>query len=68
MKIGEKNGPMHVIELEHEDQVQLVVPASMGRTCVYLEVNLNGELEITGGSSVIGKISGKDMKRKAEEC
>ena len=53
-----------VIELEKEDRIQLTAPAGMGRTCVYLEVNPCGMLNITGGSSIIGKIAGLGMWQK----
>ncbi|MFA5086885.1 MAG: hypothetical protein WC470_01115 [Candidatus Paceibacterota bacterium] len=67
MKVREKNGSMHVIELEHEDQVQLIVPASMERVCIYLTVTPSGKLEIVGGASIIDTISGKGMKSKVKE-
>jgi hypothetical protein len=63
MKILEKNGSCHVVELEENDQVQLLVPASLGRTCVYLSV-VDGELCIEGGASIIREISGKGMNKK----
>jgi len=53
-----------VIELEEKDKVQLTVPAGVGRTCVYLEVDSSGKLNITGGSAIIGKISGLGMWQK----
>jgi len=67
MKIRDKNGNYHVIQLEHGDQVQLLVPASMERTCVNLEVSYDGMLRITGGASIIEEISGPGMKEKIKE-
>lgn len=68
MKIKEKNGSCEVIELEHGDEVQLAVPASDGcRTCVYLEVDEEGKLIITGGASIISEIIGEGMRRKVKE-
>lgn len=66
MKIRDKNGSCHVVELEHNDQVQLLVPASMERTCVLLEVYSNGKLSITGGSDVIEEIGGEGMEAKVK--
>lgn len=67
MKIRPKNGSCHVIELEHDDEVQLVVPASLEQTCVYLEVDDEGKLVITGGASIIAEISGNDMRKKLKK-
>lgn len=53
-----------VIELEKGDRIRLTTPASLGRTCVYLEVSPGGMLNIAGGSSIIGKISGLGMWQK----
>ncbi|MFA7319604.1 MAG: hypothetical protein WC022_03360 [Parcubacteria group bacterium] len=64
MKIREKNGSCEVIELEHGDEVQLIVPASLGLTCVYLEVDEEGKLSIAGGASVISEIIGEGMRNK----
>jgi len=64
MKIRPKNGSCEVIELEKDDQIQLLVPASEERTCVYLSVSWDGKLNIEGGSSVISEISGDGMREK----
>jgi len=53
-----------VIELEIGGRIQLTAPAGMGRTCLYLDVNLCGTLNIAGGSAIIGKISGLGMWQK----
>ncbi len=53
-----------MVELEKGDRIQLTAPASLGQTYVYLEVNRAGMLNITGGSSIIGKISGLGMWQK----
>ena len=66
MKIRQKNGSCEVIELEHDDQVQLLVPASSERTCVYLEVDDEGKLVIAGGASIISEISGDGMLDKVK--
>jgi hypothetical protein len=65
MKVRESDEKYRVytIELEEDDQVQLLVPASMERTAVHLEV-MNGKLVIAGGSSVISEISGDGMREK----
>lgn len=57
MKVLPENGPYKVVELEHGDRIQLFVPASLGRTCLYLEVGADGMLCISGGASVIAGIS-----------
>jgi len=53
-----------VIELEKGDRIRLTSPSGLGRTCLYLEVNSAGKLNITGGSEIVGKISGLGMRQK----
>jgi len=55
------------IELEHDDKIQLLVPASLIRTSVNLVVTKRGKLEIAGGSSIIEEISGPGMSEKVKE-
>ncbi len=66
MEIREKNGSCHVIKLHEGDVVQLLVPASVERTCVYLSV-ICGKLCIGGGASVIDEIVGEGMTSKVRE-
>lgn len=47
--------PIFNVELRDDESVQLLVPASDGRTCVHLEV-ISGKLHITGGASIIDSI------------
>ena len=54
------------IELEHDDRIQLLVPASLGRTCINLVITKRGKLEIAGGSSIIEEISGPGMAEKVK--
>jgi len=63
MKI-EGYGNERVIRMEHDDKIQLLVPASVERTCVHLGVTREGKLMIVGGSSIIDSISGPGMKDK----
>lgn len=66
MKVGDhdfKIGAGEVIELKEGESIQMVVPASMGRTTVHMSVT-NGLLEITGGSSIIDSINGPGMIEK----
>lgn len=66
MKIRDMNGPCHVVELEHDDQVQLLVPASLERTCVLLWVGPDGKLIMEGGADVIDEIIGEGMDAKVK--
>lgn len=59
-----KDGYRSVVELGPNERIQLLVPASMGRTCVHLDVNPSGKLQITGGSSIIEGIVGEGMAEK----
>ena len=52
------------IELEQNEKIRLFVPASKGQTCVRLEVDSSGMLNIVGGSAIIGKIAGLGMWQK----
>lgn len=47
--------------------VQVTVPASQGRTVVHMEVDHQGKLRISGGSSIIGEIVGEGMAQKVRE-
>lgn len=69
MKIRESDEKYHcyTIELEKDDKVQLLVPASLERTCVHLSVDWNGKLIITGGSSIISEITGDGMREKVKK-
>lgn len=66
MRVLEKNGSFEVVQLDEGDCVQLLVPASQGRTCVYLTVML-GKLCIGGGASIIDEIKGEGMLAKVKE-
>ncbi len=69
MKITRKNeGDRHiVVELEHGDMIQLTSPAGLSRTCIYIEVTPDGLLTLTGGVSIIKKISGFGISEKIED-
>ena len=47
--------PVFNVELKDSEAIQLLVPASIGQTCVHLEV-VSGELQIIGGASIIDLI------------
>lgn len=47
--------------------VQIIVPASVGRTAVHLEIDHEGKLCISGGSSIIGEIIGPGMIQKIKK-
>ncbi len=69
MKIGDQEIKIETdeaVELKEGEHIQLLVPASMGRTAVHLSV-INGRLEITGGSSIICGIVGPGMAEKVRE-
>ncbi|MBN1326148.1 hypothetical protein JW977_04205 [Candidatus Falkowbacteria bacterium] len=66
MKIGNqeiKTKTGEAVELHEGEYIQLLVPASMGRTSIHLSV-ICGKLEIAGGSSIISNISGPGMIEK----
>ncbi len=69
MKITRKDEmDKHIgIELEHGDMIQLTSPAGLCRTCIYVEVTPDGLLTLTGGVSIIKKISGVGILEKIED-
>jgi hypothetical protein len=56
-----------VVELGQGEEVQLLCPASEGRTCVYIGVSPEGKLTIEGGSSIVEKISGDSLRKKVQD-
>jgi len=69
MKVGDQKleiEPGEAVELEEGEFIQLLVPASLGRTAVHLSV-ICGKLEIAGGASVIDSIKGPGMAEKVTE-
>lgn len=66
MKVVSEMGHPQVIKLEDGDCIPVLVPASENRTCVYLEVDIDGKLIIIGGASIISSIEGEGMKEKIQ--
>jgi len=66
MRIVKRNHEC-TIEMEREDVLRVLVPASDGRVSVHLRVARNGKLTISGISKFVESIFGPGMKDKIEE-
>ena len=66
MRIVKRNHEC-TIEMEREDALHVLVPASDERVSVHLRIARNGKLTISGVSKFVEAISGPGMKDKIEE-